>query len=428
MVKSYILLSLGLLASATSFSQSLHKVENPEGRELRTLAISPNGKYIAGSDFSERRVFVSDWAKNETTIGMGELSIEANVTGVNDNGVAAGLSAGGAFTLAADGTETYLANNEEVGSTAHAISNDGTLVVGSTYALDGQMLQHACYWKNGELVALPEPTTEEVGFNVNGTCASYVSGDGSIILGYIVDDMASNPFLLWYLQEDGTYKVDYSFVKENFEPGWGDKPYIMLMPGGISNNGKYLALTTQATTSDFSAPYLISRYNLDTKTLETMELNTEAGVDDASECAASCIANDGTVVGSTGWTSGFGARRGLIWKAGEAKVSLLADAFKDVEGVADLDEIGFNTVTSISADGRYIAGFTANNASESAYFSFVLDTKAASGISSTVADKASRYDVYSVSGTLVSSSKGEPNLNTLKPGLYIVNGKKVAVK
>lgn len=428
MVKSYILLSLGLLASATSFSQTLHKVENPEGRELRTLAISPNGKYIAGSDFTEKRVFVCDWEKNQTTIGMGDLTLEANVTGVNDNGVAAGLSAGGAFTLAADGTETYLSDNEVDGNTAHAISNDGTLVVGSTYANDGLMIQHACYWKNGERVALPEPTSEEAGFTVNGTCASYVSGDGSIILGYIVDDLASNPFLLWYLQEDGTYKVDYSFVKENFEPGWGDKPYFMLMPSGISNNGKYLALTTQANSSDLSVPYLIARYNLETKTLETMELNAEAGIDETSECAASSIANDGTIVGSTGWTMGFGARRGIIWKTGEAKVSLLADAFKDVEGVADLDEILCNTVTSISADGRYIAGFTANSASGSAYFSFVLDTKAASGISSTVADKASRYDVYSVSGTLVSSSKGEPDLNSLKPGLYIVNGKKVAVK
>lgn len=50
------------------------------------------------------------------------------------------------------------------------------------------------------------------------------------------------------------------------------------------------------------------------------------------------------------------------------------------------------------------------------------------GIGSVITDENGRYNVYSISGVQVKSADSKSALKTLKPGLYIINGKKIVVR
>ncbi len=93
---------------------------------------------------------------------------------------------------------------------------------------------------------------------------------------------------------------------------------------------------------------------------------------------------------------------------------------------------GFYIEPNITEPGVYTlsipAGmFTFGNESQSAALTAVYTVKTTS-ISTVMVETADEYNVYTISGVHVLSTANAADLSTLRPGLYIINGKKVLVK
>ncbi|MDO4159812.1 MAG: hypothetical protein Q4D41_05105 [Prevotellaceae bacterium] len=400
--------------SATTLAQSITILENQvvveDGYEYEVgkmaLAISPDSKYVCGSTDSYQG-FIINWKDNDTKYLEPEEGCE--LRSVSNTGVAAGYDGSCAITFDVDGTKTVLSDT----GMANAITSDGTLVVGNL--LENSWYQKACYWKNGELTMLPEPTAEEVGFNVNGAAAYYVSADGSVIVGYVVDDMSSYPAVAWILGEDGTYTVN-PICKGYFTADMEDEtiPYVEFRPSGVSADGKYVALSVRTTGYCSN----MGRYNLETNTLEVadFELNYMLNF------TTSGIANDGTMVGyCEDWSEGL--MYGFIWKAGEASYAKLSSEYPDFTNLAAYDTAG-HIPTFISPDGNYIVGWGYNP--ETYYCeSYVLDRNLATGIN-TVSDNKEVKEVarYTIDGAKISTPTKGLNIVKMSDGTT----KKVIVK
>ena len=98
--------------------------------------------------------------------------------------------------------------------------------------------------KKNVKASLPEPANKWLGFTNNGTSAKYINGDGTVIVGQIIDDMSSYPVVVWHMNTDSTYSVD-PICRKYFETGDGNKTYWLFSASAVSNNGKWIALTVQ---------------------------------------------------------------------------------------------------------------------------------------------------------------------------------------
>ena len=364
---------------------------DPNGLYYMGLDISSNGQYVCGTT-GEGYMFITDLTTGTTSISEGEM-VEAR--GVSDDGVAVGYNPN-AVTLNIDGTLTELEPGAELGSLAEDITPDGSLIVG--YSDFASSFPHACVYKDGVKTMLPEPTDKWLGFTDNGTQAKYVSDDGSVIVGWLYDDMATLPAIAWRENKDGSYSAD-PIMRGLFEPAYGDNPYWAFQPTGLSGNGRYVALILME--SD-SWEYTVGRYDLENNTLEVCEKSGEV----TGDLSSTGIADDGTMIGYiNSSTGGMYGRVGWIWKAGETAPQYISTVYSKA-GFADFEggDATANSPIKISADGRYIVGF---GVSATGIQTYVLDTESysddyePSSISNTVAGNEGGNeikDVYSING------------------------------
>lgn len=371
---------------------------------LWAMAISTNHRYVAGQAQSQSTgvagLFVYDLETGDYVVEEGIDELGGDLRAVNDEGVAAGFNPN-AVTLAIDGSRTELETPDGYESGARDLSEDGSVVVGC-YWNSSDYVPHACVWKDGEMIALPEPTEEEMGFSFPGTSANYCNSDASVIAGYIYDNLITFPLIVWYLQDDGTYVCDpvckeyFGLYEENT-----DKPYEMFRASNISRNGKYAAVT-------LAEPYgesRMARYDLETGELEEFVAdgtgNVEAGT--STECAS--VANDGTL---TGWFLSYSLfsslRTACIWWAGADEPELLSEKYPEYTQLATYDEVGYNLLYDITPDAKTALGFAYDE--NYYYVSYVIDFEdTATGIS-TVADacdEAAETARYTLSGTRVAA-------------------------
>lgn len=175
-MKKIFTLSFLLLAAASIHAQKITVLKSAgEGLGFLGLAISENGRYVCG-DSEAGTGFIWDMQTN-TTFYDAEKYPEASLERVSDNGVAVGYWGDDAVTFDINGTMTKL--EAEQGSPlakAKYITPDGKMVVGSIY--NESYVSHGCVWIEGNKILLPEPTTEEIGFSVNGTQAIAASSGG----------------------------------------------------------------------------------------------------------------------------------------------------------------------------------------------------------------------------------------------------------
>ncbi len=416
---------ISALVAATLFStnlaaQKLTVLPSTADQAYAGLCISPNGKYVAGTDYFTYAGFVTDWQAGEfkTQDPIDEFGCEWRQ--VTDNGVAVGFN-GPASTFDYNGEVKALEGGES--TVGEGITADGSIVCGTS---SPSSVTHAVIWRDGVIENLPEPTTEEAGFNVGGTYAKYISADGKLIVGYIVDDMSTFPLITWAWDDEAkAYK--YNIVcKDYFNTGAeGDtKPYAMFMPMGVSANGKYIALTLYSESTGVNE---VARYDVETATLTVAKLAAEGtAVVSGTSMVSSSIANDGTMIGFTGDMAGQLPRNGFIWKGGEESPKLLAEACPDIADLATFDLIGAHTPTGITPDGRYVVGFAAD--AEGNYKTYVLDLKTeGAGIESAVEGngKADAVEVarYNMGGQKVGGNVKGLNIVKMSDGTvkkYIV--------
>lgn len=393
-MKKTLLSLLALVASSSLMAQNgLTVLENPDGDYYGAVCLSADGHWLAGSTIAGMQAFIYNVETQEATLfDVMDEDYGDCVLSIANNGVGVGYG-DAAYAFSPDGTLTPYSTF----STLQGISADGQFMVGNYKKADTE--NGGAYWSNGALQALPEPTEDELGFRVLGTYANFVSADSSVICGKIIDRYALMPAVLWRRSADGTYTLD-AICKQYSTEADAANPYMVFSPTGLSENGEWVALWLTAADETGA----IGRYNTKTGELEAYRFDGTNG-DFTADPLTSGIANDGTLVGFTSYAD---ARQGFIWEAGKSEPELLAKRFPLCTEFVEYDEEGYHAPSSISADGRYIAGFAAT-ASE--YVSYVLDTKAAdeyvaTGITAAKAERVS-LQYYTAGGQrLAAPSRG----------------------
>ena len=395
-------------------------------------AVSPNHRYVAGPacniETGAYGMFVYDIETDNYAVEAALDDFGADIREVNNDGVATGYNEQACF-FNIDGTVDYFYAEEEMSTIARDASDDLSVAVGCYYLTTGY-LTTACVWKDGKRMDLPVPTDEELGFETNGSSAYYTNSDGSVIVGYVVDNFSTNPLLVWRLQDDGTYECD-PVCTRYFSPD-GDveeRPYTMFSPQGFSRNGRYVSLLLSVydeATEWFTEQYL-GRLDLETGTLEEYRADGNGEIAANSEMTATQVSDNGTIIGyvSSGGWGPMQQRNAMIWQKDKTP-RLLATMCPDVEEIALYDEVGFNTAIDITPDGRYIAGFAYDDTYS--YKSFLLDIGSeAAGVKAVkVADDEDVVEVarYAINGTRLTAPVKGVNIVKMSDGTV----KKVIVK
>lgn len=262
--------------------------------------------------------------------------------------------------------------------------------------------EHACIWKDGKIEYLPEPTTEEMGFNVNGTSANFCSDDASVIAGYIADDLLTRPLIVWRLQDDGTYKCDpvckdfFGRYEENTE-----KPYFNFKAANISRNGKYAGVVV----SDDGAVSYMARLDLDTKQIEAFVPDGSGTVAAGTGSEVGGVADDGTIAGwyQTSMALAPYSRRACMWYPGSEEPVMLSAEY-DYDKLDEYDQAGYNLLYDITPDGKRGVGLAYNLDYE--YETYVIDFKdGTSGISRATTQAGSDVETarYTIGGARIST-------------------------
>lgn len=400
--------------------------------QLMGEGMSLDAKYVAGQNYATYTPCI--WNTETGEFKNYAAFEEGTVHAVNSKGTAVGTTVGyggKALVCHIDGTTETLEDNGGVntqGADAWCISDDGKTIGGFYYYFEwidkaqteGFYATFPCVWQDKKCTTLPYPSKEEMGFNIDGAGLRWMSADGSVMLGYLVDDKATWPAVVWSKNAQGNYVCD-PICKNYFEasPKQG-KPYMMFNPCGLSSNGEWVALIVQDEFDDsnFNNPIpmpKVARYNLRTKQLEILESD--------QAFAASAISNEGSVLLYTN-IDGLYGRIGYVWKVGESKPTCLDDMLNKAK---DMPEFGANVPAAYAADNQTIMGFGIDQ--DANIFTYVVNLSTlenaingANGIEDTKAETKALGDgnIYTITGYKVNDMK--------KPGLYIVNGKKLLVK
>ncbi len=394
-------------------------------------AVSPNHRYVAGPAYNIETgaygMFVYDIETDSYAVEAALDDFGADIREVNNDGVATGYNEQACF-FNIDGNVDYFYAEEEMSTIARDASDDLSVAVGCYYLTNGY-LTTACVWKDGKRMDLPVPTDEELGFETNGSSAYYTNSDGSVIVGYVVDNFSTNPLLVWRLQDDGTYECD-PVCTRYFSPD-GDvegRPYIMFSPQGFSRNGRYVSLNLAVydETTEWYTEQYIGRLDLESGELETYRADGQGEIEANSEMTATQVSDNGTVIGYTsmGWGP-MSQRNAIIWQKGKTPTKL-ATLLPDITEIAAYDNVGMNTAIDITPDGRYIAGFAMDE--NYAYNGYVIDIGSeAAGVKAVkVADGEAAVEVarYGINGTRLAAPVKGVNIVKMSDGTV----KKVIVK
>ncbi|MDE6368741.1 MAG: hypothetical protein K2K94_05835 [Muribaculaceae bacterium] len=376
------------------------------------LGISPNGKYICGTLEQGAGIFV---ASNETG-DVNWLIVTGDEGGelrqVDNNGVAIGVTDEGILFSMDDAEESIIyAPSGYRYFLGNALTNDGSMMVGSLYS--ESFLGKAVYTYDGEEWSfLPTPTKEELGDldpRADASSARFVSADGKVIVGHLGSFGVP---IVWIKNEAGEYEADFFPARHLKDPLYAVSGAYYCM----SNNGRYVCMVGKVR-EEGTDNYLDMPVVYDTEKREVILYNERQEFDLNGNGLYPCaISDDGTMVGTIGqpyWAS-YGS---FIWKAGEEKAEKFSTAFPVyAEKLGAGEDLGFNMPVGISADGRYILGYTYycddydDNDAMAYWLTYTIDTQAGSaGIEDSMVNEsqATPAAYYSVDGKrLGEMSKG----------------------
>lgn len=394
--------------------------------QLMGEGISLNGKYVSGSNYATYQPAIWNTETGELT----EFSDfeEGTLHTVSNNGIAVGTTGGmegKALITTPDGKAHVLPDNageNSQGSEAYCITEDGSMAGGFYFYFaytneeqtEGFYAVYPCVWKNDVCTTLPYPSHKDVGFAVDGAGIRWMSKDGKILLGYLIDDLSKWPAVIWRQNENGEYVCD-PICKEYFEMGYQQgKPYMLFTPSGISPNGEWIALNVQEEYDDWdwdTMPPAVkaARYNLNTKELQVLDMEVDMN--------STAITNDGTVLAYT-LTDGMVGRVGYLWLAGQEKAVCLDD---ELNTVVNMPLMVANTPCAFAEDGLTMQGFGVDT--DANIFSYVLNLANLGNIMGTGIEEV-KEETTIAEGTQVYNLAGQ-RVVKMQKGLYIANGKKI---
>lgn len=392
--------------------------------QLMGEGLSPNAKYVAGMNYAT--YYPAIW--NTETGELKEFSDyeEGTLHAVSNNGIAVGSTgglSGKALIASVDGTARTLPDNageNSQGSEAYCISADGSMAAGYYFYFaytneeqtEGFYAVYPCTWQNDVCTTLPYPSSKDMGFSVDGAGIRWMSQDGKVLLGYLIDNLSTWPAVIWRQNENGGYDCE-PICKDYFEMGYQQgKPYMLFTPTGISPNGEWVALNVQEEYDDWNWDVLPSaikaaRYNLKTSQLEVLNMDVDMN--------STSITNDGTVLAYTA-ADGMVGRVGYLWPAGEENAICLDD---EMNRVQDMPIMVANTPCTFAEDGTTIQGFGLD--SDANIFTYVLNL-ANMGISTGIEEvKEAETSI----GTDAIYNLAGQRVMKMQKGLYIIGGKKI---
>lgn len=370
-----VIFSAALMAAFMSASaQKLNFVPYTDNAYLMGTAMSNNGKYVGGSDrYGNAFIYNTETGElkyyyDESATGDESHTTDSDIRYISNDGTGVGYVAEKAakFDFATGKYEQINLSNDANGLFNY-IASDGSM--------SGQSWGRNYYCspiivKDNKEIDLPLPTTEWLGYENMGACVREGNSDGTILMGYIIDNFASLNLAFWAKNANDD---NYSLIpvgKKYFDGSFyldGPQPYMWFEGTAISSNGKWASIAYKSK-DDPDAPTLLARYDVTNDTFEPITYATST-----SEMYATSIADDGTMVGYLDQSG----RKGFIVKGNETEAKLLADIYPEVKEWATLDAEGFNTPCKISPDGRYIQGFGQLENSETAqiYATYWFDTE-----------------------------------------------------
>lgn len=317
--------------------------------------VSPNGKYAGGSTFIQA-MFMSEWQEQDTYVVTDNAFADmgAEIRSITDSGLGVGFDDEGALTF--DFVQkkiTYLTKIDGVkirDAVADAVNADGTLITGY---VSSNASAAAVYWEDGELKYLPVPSATEAGFVFDGSRAMLVSEDATVIVGYLIDKLATYPMVIWHRQADGSYKCDPVCNQYFGEPGT-TKEFLRFNPMSLSPDGRTVLMKVTYNTEEDSNLAHLAYYDIASGNLTVSVNSGEYGVDPTANLFSMLhgLSNGGT---SVGYYVYDGGRSSFIMYADDMQPRRLSMEYP-LEEFDFFEENGENVVSGISADGRYISG------------------------------------------------------------------------
>lgn len=417
-MKKTITLLLALACTVSVSAESLKILSCGDGipglddPQLYGLGISPDGHYVCGAVENGNGIFVADAMTGEVKWALADGDEGGELRHIDNNGVAVGFTESGIkfdFATAAQVSSPIPEGSKYV--LCEDITADGSLIVGSIAGKS--FTTTAAYMKEGgEWVTLPFPSEEELGPLAKkitvSSAAKNVSADGKIILGYLGSFTVP---VLWIMNDEGEYEVDFfplrflKFTEEDIENEELPLYSISGMYFNMSDNGKYvslLGLIKDKTTGEFfNSPAIYNTENRDITVYDRQEID---GSGDGLYPTAIC--DDGTFIGTLGQPY-FGEVGCFIMEAGETKAYTYNDSFPIFEEeLGESDRLGFNIPTAMSADGRYIMGYTYycsdyyDSSANAYYVTYIIDRNGDASVENISENTTSAVveSIYSIDG------------------------------
>lgn len=413
-MKKILLSAVIITASLSANAQKVTKLSSSLSPELYGMAISENGKFLGGSD-NESRAFIYNTETGiikfygHNTTGDESYTVDSDLRDINNDGVGVGYVAEVATKFDFNtGAQTAIDETTNESSLAKYISADGSIVSYMTY---GNTYNQTPYWKKDGVAHKLQTTSDDwIGYETNGFVVEKGNADGSVLMGYAVDNFATNPLFIWVKNHnEDTYSIiqlSRRFFDGSYE--WNQpQPCDVFTGGAISANGRWVAINWH-NKNDFDGGEKVARYDLTTDSITFLDCPADSYI-------ASGITDDGTIVGFYGdWT-----RNGFICKAGETEVKNLADAFPNSAEIAEMESNG-NTVTDITSDGRYILGFTDEYVDDiPSVVTYVIDTKDSETSIKSATDNSNNSIVasYTVDGKRANATNRGVMINKMSSGI-----------
>lgn len=355
-MKKIITISLALMLGAVVQAEDTTRVISLGIPQVMGMGLSPDAQYVCGAIDRGDGMFVynlkTDESKYVQTVDENEGALLIHV---DNKGTAIGYDGPG-VTYSISGTRTELyASAEYKYVLGEDISQDGKILCGSL--VGAGFLTQAAVFRDGKWEALPKPPEDIQAIFGKVTSAKYMSGDGKYILGRLG---SIGPGILWVRNDQGNYEIDPIYSKfvilTQEELAAGEKSLLGLFSMDISNNGKYACFRGTIMNDKKELLNVPVVYDIEAGEIKIYDEPQQCD-ENGMGLTPNAIADDGTFVGNIG-TPLTGSYGSYIMKAGDTQGVLFNDAFPSfVKELGEADSYGFNTPTSLSADGRYVLGY-----------------------------------------------------------------------
>ena len=266
--------------NAAVAQNGITEIPDADHNGLTITAMSPNAKFVAGSNASTFGGFIFD-LENDKIVNFDvnpssdpDADVDLQIKAIANNGLAVGWNGPAAtFDFNTQKCTTYGATDQYL---FNGISPSGGYIVGARY--DGTQTEGTpCIFHDGTPRDLPLPSNSFLGYESAGAAALSVADNGTIS-GYFVDDMATRPATTWALLNDGSTFFPYPVSRPYFAASaQSAKPYAMFScdQTTMSPNGKWLIINYEKFLGDSGSLISTARYNLQTDEVEFFTPNED---------------------------------------------------------------------------------------------------------------------------------------------------------